>query len=194
VLFCTFRYRTAAHRHLMEAVTAQPDVRWTTSHRPIRMPELLSRWPVWYLAIAGYVSLLGVLGAISVHANRAAYTEALAAASAPRDRGRIYGLRTGALLKAVTWMLGGILLLSGWMWVQVGIALLLLQGLPRRVRDFARGMAEGRTSVELAAAIEYVENRVSPRPLDWGAAVAIFGVLRVLPAIALLFAWRLRSG
>ena len=158
------------------------------------MPYFISRWPIWYLAIAGYVARLGVLGARTVIARGADYIAALAAAATSRERGRIHGLRTGALLKSFSWVLGGVLLLGGWLWIQVGVALFLLYGLPHRVREFARGMAEGRKSVELAAAIEYVENRVSPRPLDWGTAIATFGLLRALPAIALLWAWRLRSG
>jgi hypothetical protein len=58
----------------------------------------------------------------------------------------------------------------------------------RSYSDVAKGFAEGRKSVALAAAIEYVHGRIAPSNADYLAAGVIVGVTRVLPLVATLVA------
>jgi hypothetical protein len=157
------------------------------------VPYIISQWPVWYLGIVAYVMLLGLFELRSLLAARAEYASLLAAAQTPRERGRIHGYRLGVIVRILQWLVGGGLLLIGWIWVQILVAGLLLWGAPRLARDFAQGVAEGRKSAELASAIEYVAGRVKPTAVDWSAGALVSGLLRVVPAVALLLAWTLHS-
>ncbi len=57
MLFCTFRYRTAAHLHFMEAAAAQLDVSLTSHHGGVSMDAAAhsSRWARIALILCGVV-------------------------------------------------------------------------------------------------------------------------------------------
>jgi hypothetical protein len=62
VLFCTFRYRTAAHLRLMEAAAAQLDVRPAESISESPMPDLLA-----FVFVPAAATMLGLLAAPVVY-------------------------------------------------------------------------------------------------------------------------------
>jgi hypothetical protein len=79
-------------------------------------------------------------------------------------------------------------LLTGTVWALTIVAVGYFLSAKEAYPEFAQGFAEGRKSVELAAAYEYVQARVPPRRVDYVAAGLLVGVTRILPLAATLVA------
>ena len=151
---------------------------------------MIRQLPAWYLAIAVYCVLLGAQQFRRVVKSAPAFKQSLAAAPRSYDRGRLRGSQTSMVVKAVLWIVLGVLLvvLPNAAWVKVVAAMALLVGARKSYLDFARGFAEGRKSAALAASAEYVHGRVTSGTVDYAVSAANLIVFRLLPAAGLAYA------
>ena len=145
------------------------------------MFENVGNWPLWYWFLAAYTAALSI-PRVRVYARQLGPLRA-AARSAPSDleRGRVRGQQVGGGLRAISWLVGGLLLVGGWDWARLAVAIAYARSTMTSFRDYATGFAEGRKAASLAAAPEYVRGRVSPRAPDYFAATLFAGLTRVLP-------------
>jgi hypothetical protein len=91
-------------------------------------------------------------------------------------------------------MLGAAGLVVGIWWIRALIGVGYLLPIRQHYREFAVGLATGRKSAELAAAMEYVQGRATPRPLDFALAGIFVIITSILPAAAALYSiWTLPS-
>ena len=126
------------------------------------MPEVVARWPIWYLLLAAYCVYQGFAPAKFYWTNRAALRAAAAQAKTPHDHGRITGYRVRLLTPAICWPALGLGLLTGSLWIRIITAIAFLISARSAYREFAVGFAEGRKASELAAPVEHVQGRVRP--------------------------------
>lgn len=145
-------------------------------------------WPLWYWLLAAYTAALSTGTARRVARLERAASSAELPTSDPLERRRRQGRRVGRLFAAGSWLLAGLLLLPGWDWARVVVAIAYARSAFKGVHDFAIGFAEGRKSASLAAAPEYVRGRVSPRATDHLVAALYVGVTRGIPLVAVLYA------
>ena len=152
------------------------------------MGEVLARWPVWYWLLAAYTASLSV-GALRHYARAAsALREAERQAADEGARSRLQGQRAGGWARAASWLVAGLLLLTGWDWIRIIVAAAYARSAFTSVRAYATGFAEGRKAASLAAAPEYVSGRVAPRTPDYLVAGLFVAATRGLPLAALLYA------
>jgi hypothetical protein len=86
------------------------------------------------------------------------------------------------------WLVAAALLFTGRSWAITVVAVAYFFSAQRTYREFAQGFAEGIRSVELAAAPEYVQGRITPRARDRAAALVYVSLTRLLPLGATLVA------
>lgn len=152
------------------------------------MSDLVTRWPYWYLILVAYTAWMAINELRHQRNVSTALHEAATASASPGERARAHGQRAGGWARAAVWLVCAMLLLGGWTWVRVLVALGYAVSARRSVADFARGFAEGRKSAELAAAHEYVRGRVPPRAGDYLVANCFALVTRGVPLAALIYA------
>jgi hypothetical protein len=151
------------------------------------MPELVTKWPIWYLGLAGYCLWLAVIAFryfLTVH-------RALAASEVERqtasERAHAAGYRTAVFSWVILWMLGVVGLLLGVQWLRALLAFALVLSARRSFSEYATGFAGGRKSVELAAAPEYVMGRVKPKAPDYAVAAVYVGITKILPLMVVIY-------
>ena len=152
------------------------------------MHDLLVRWPFWYWALVIYTGYRGISALREYQKVFAPWiADAASKASSPREHGWVFGARARHLLPAILWTLGAAGLVIGLWWMRVLVGLAYLLPIRQHYRGFATGAATGRKSAELAAAIEYVQGRATPRPLDFTLAAIFVTATCLLPAAAALY-------
>ncbi len=156
-----------------------------TNHS-MAMSEFFTRWPAWYLLLAGYTVFLGVER--WRYAQRQIEYVRLNVPAATQTPGYLAGARFRAFGSALIWVVGGIALVTGSNVVRLVLMLMFLRKATVEQRDYAIGFAEGRKSAELAAAWEYVRGRIRPGAPDRAAGLVFAAVTSVLPAFGLLAA------
>jgi len=151
------------------------------------MPDLVTRWPYWYLILVAYTAWISISELRRQRHVSTGLQDAATASSSPGERARAQGQRVGGWVRAATWFVCAVLLLGGWTWARVFVALGYAISARRSVIDFARGAAEGRKSAELASAHEYVRGRVSPQAADYLLANGFTLVTRGIPLAAVTY-------
>ena len=161
---------------------------YTTSITSKRlMPEALTKWPMWYLGLVGYVLCLSVIAFryfLKVHAALAA---SATERTTPRERGHAAGYRAAVFSWVILWTGGAVGLLLGAQWLRAMLALALVWSARLTFSEYAIGFAGGRKSVELAAAPEYVMGRVKPKAADYAAAAVYVGLTKILPLMVVVY-------
>src|SRR5258705_11817321 len=143
------------------------------------MVEVFGRWPLWYWLLVAYTTVLGIRGAWDYAHLTHALRDAELQARDDLERSRLRGQRAGAGFRVGSWLVGSLLLLTGWNWVRVLVAIAYARSAIKTFRQYATGFAEGRKAASLAAAPEYVSGRVAPRMPDHFAAGLFVVVTRV---------------
>jgi hypothetical protein len=152
------------------------------------MFEHLPRWPIWYWVLAIYTGSLSVVAARRNARRRAALRAVELSAKDDVERSFRRGERVGGTAGVGKWFVGGLLLIGGWNWARILVAIAYVQSARAGYRAFATGFAEGRKSAALASAPEYVRGRVPPRMPDFVAAALVVGVTRGLPFAGVVYA------
>lgn len=150
------------------------------------IPEILARWPAWYLLLAGYTIYVGV-ERWRYAQTQIEYVRANVPA-ATQTPGYLAGARFRAFGSALMWVAGGLALVTGSNVVRLILMLMFVRKAMTDQRDYATGFAEGRKSAELAAAWEYVRGRIRPSAPDRVAGILFATVTSLVPGFGLLAA------
>lgn len=152
------------------------------------MVQLLTRWPLWYQVLIGYTAAMGVWALRDASERASALQHSSLTDLAPFDKGHLVGQHVGIWTHALSWFGGVGLLLGGAPWALALVAVGYALSARRTYNEFAQGFAEGRKSVELASAPEYVHGRVPPDTIARVVAALFVAITRLVPLGATLVA------
>ena len=145
------------------------------------MIHVLTRWPAWYQILIVYTGMMGLWALRAAGDHAASLKPAASPVTAPYDKGHLAGQRAAIWMRALTWFVGAALLLTGAVWALTLVAAGYAHSARRAYPSFAQGVADGRTSVELAASREHVAGRGIPDRFAFLLAGVFITITRLLP-------------